>query len=301
MKGNHGKLCGKQLRKEKTLTTILIAADMEGVTGVVHWDQVNTSHPEYARYRRLMTEDVNAAIRGTCRAGADEIIVSDGHSFGRNILIDELDSRARLNTGSPSPLSMVQGINHHIDGALFVGYHARIGTPNAILEHTWSDERVSNFAIKGASDAEYRPMGEIGINAAMCGYYGVPVIMVSGDQSACDEGRAYLGNIETAVVKQAAGRMAAECLPPAIAQERIEQAAYRAVSNLSLERGVEESYRPLVINSPITVAIDFVQSEMAEKAAMMPGAQRDGRRVEYLADNMLTAYRAFRTLVALAR
>lgn len=283
------------------MTKILIAVDMEGVTGVVSWDHVNTSHPEYARFRRLMTGDVNAAIRGACRAGADEIIVSDGHAFGRNILIEELDSRARLNSGSPSPLSMVQGIDHHIDGVLFVGYHARIGTPNAILEHTWSDERVSNYWMKGAGETEYRPMGEIGINAAMCGYFGVPVLMVSGDQAACDEGREYLGNIETAIVKRAAGRMAAECLPPAIAQEKIEQAAYRAVSGLCLERDLERGLQPLLIPSPIYLAVDFVQSEMAEKAAIMPGTQRDGRRVEYLADEMLIAYRAFRTLIALAR
>ena len=283
------------------MTKILIAADMEGVTGVVHWDHVNTSHPEYARFRRLMTGDVNAAIRGACRAGADEIVVSDGHSFGRNILIEELDSRARLNSGSPSPFVMVQGIQDHVDGVIFVGYHAQIGTPNAVLEHTWSDERVANFWIKGSSDADYRSLGEIGINAALCGHFNIPVIMVSGDQAACDEGCSYLGDIETAVVKWAAGRMSAECLPPAVSQERIEQAAFRAVSRLCLERDLEQGYKPLIISLPVALAVDFVQSEMADKAAIMPGARREGRRVEYVASDMPTAHRAFRTMLALAR
>ena len=102
---------------------ILIAADMEGVTGVVHWDQVDAQHPEYQRFRKLMTGDVNAAIRGAFDGGADEIVVADGHGSGRNILIEELDARARLNSGSPSPLSMVQGAQGGVSAAMFVGYH----------------------------------------------------------------------------------------------------------------------------------------------------------------------------------
>lgn len=116
---------------------ILIAADMEGITGVVCWDHVNPNHAEYPRFRRLMTGDVNAAIRGAFEGGSSEVIVSDGHNLGRNILIEELDPRARLNSGSPSPLSMVQGIDQGVKGVIFVGYHACIGSQNAILEHTW--------------------------------------------------------------------------------------------------------------------------------------------------------------------
>src|SRR5512139_1405686 len=135
---------------------ILIAADMEGITGVTTWDQVDPKHPEYVRFRKLMTADVNAAIRGAFDAGATEVIVADGHSRGSNILIEELDGRARLNSGSPSPFSMMQGIDGGIQGVILVGYHARMGTPNAILDHTWSSARVAGVWLN--SD----PVGEIG-------------------------------------------------------------------------------------------------------------------------------------------
>lgn len=270
---------------------ILIAADMEGITGVVCWDHVAPSHPEYDRFRRLMTADVNAAIRGAFEGGATDVIVSDGHHYGRNILIEELDPRARLNSGSPAPLSMVQGVDQGVDGVLFVGYHARIGAQNAILEHTWSDERVANLRLNG------QPTGEIGLNAAVCGHFGAPVVMVSGDQSACAEARALLGEVETAVVKTASGRMAAELLPPAITCELIQSAAQRGVDRLK-HGSAPKPYRPA---APIAIAVDFVQSEMADKAALLPGAKRTERRVEYTALDMATAYAAFRTMLALAR
>lgn len=270
---------------------ILIAADMEGISGVVHWDQVNTTHPEYTRFRRLMTGDVNAAVRGAFLGGADEVLVTDGHAWGRNILIEELDPRARLNSGSTSPYSMVQGVESGVRGVIFVGYHARIGSPNAILEHTWSDERVANVWING------QLFGEIGLNAAVCGHFGVPVIMISGDQTACAEAREMIGPLQTVVVKQAHGRMAAECLPPSVAQERIQEGALKAVAELRARHAPP----PLRIPPPISLKVDFVQSEMADKAALMPGAEREGRSVTYTADDMPTIYRAFRTLVALAR
>ncbi|HET6824155.1 MAG TPA: M55 family metallopeptidase, partial [Anaerolineales bacterium] len=106
---------------------ILIATDMEGITGVTTWDQVTPGHAEYARFRRQMTEDVNAAIRGAFDGGAKEVVVADGHWNASNILIEELDPRARLNTGSPSPFSMMEGIDESINGVMFVGYHARNG------------------------------------------------------------------------------------------------------------------------------------------------------------------------------
>ncbi len=270
---------------------ILIAADMEGVTGVVHWDQVTATHPEYPRFRKLMTADVNAAIRGAFDAGAEEIIVTDGHDTGRNILLEELDPRARLNSGTPSPLSMIQGVDEGVDAAMFVGYHARVGTAFAILEHTWSSERVANLWING------RLFGESGLNGSVCGHFGVPVIMVSGDQTVCAEACDFFGAIETSVVKKANGRMSAECLPPAASQQLIYDAARRAV--LRLHAG--QTPPPFVVPAPITVTVEFVRSEMADKASLLPGARRaQEHKVEYTANDMLTIYNAFRTLLALA-
>jgi D-amino peptidase len=270
---------------------ILIAADMEGITGVVNWDQVSPNHPEYARFRRLITGDVNAAVRGAFDAGADDVIITDGHNRGNNILIEELDSRARLNSGSASPLSMVHGVDSGVDAVFFVGYHARIGTQHAILEHTWSDERVANVWINGA------PYGEIGLNAAVCGHYGAPVLMISGDQAACTEAAALLGNIETAVVKQATGRMSAELLSPQVAQTRIQQAAYEALHQLN--EGASPT--PLRLPAPIKLEVDLVHSEMADRASVLPNAQREGRRITYIAEDMPTIYRAFISIMGMAR
>lgn len=269
---------------------ILIAVDMEGITGVTTWDHVTPGHAEYARFRRLMTQDVNAAIRGACEAGADEIIVADGHWNGSNILIEELDPRARLNSGSPSPFSMMQGIDESVDAVFFVGYHARNGTPNAVLDHTWSSATVANVWLNDLLTGEY------GLNAALAGDHGVPVLMVSGDQTACAQVTELLGNVETAVVKQASGRFSAECLPPQVSQELIYDAACRAVERLA-EGDISE---PFVLDSPVRVTVEFFTSVMADKASLMPFTQRDGTRVSFTAQQMDAAYSGFRSMVIMA-
>ncbi len=270
---------------------ILIAVDMEGISGVVHWEQVVPGQADYGRYRHIMTEDVNAAVRGAFEGGATEVLVTDGHYFGRNLLIEDLDPRARLNAGT-APLSMVAGVDTGVDGVMFVGYHARIGAPSAILDHTWSDERVANVWLNG------RLTGETGLNGAVCGHFNVPVIMLSGDQTVCAEAHEWLGEVETAIVKQAHGRMAAECLPLAEAQQKIRAAATRAVKRL--REG--QAPAPLRLPSPITVVVDFIQSEMADRAMIFPGVRRGpDRHVEVVAEDMVKAYAAFRTLLALAR
>jgi D-amino peptidase len=269
---------------------ILIAVDMEGISGVVTWNQVDPDQAEYQRFRRIMTDDVNAAIRGAFDGNTDEVIVADGHWNSTNILIENLDPRARLNAGTPSPFSMVQGIDDSIDGVFFVGYHARAGSQNAILDHTWSSVRVANLWLNGTL------VGEYGINGAMCGYYDAPVLMISGDQTVCAQTVELFGPIETAVVKQANGRFTAECLPPAIAQEKIYQAALRAMQNL--KDGKAKAFR---LSEPVQVTIDFNNSEMADKASLYPGAQRlDGRRIQFTAPDMRAAYAGFRVALALA-
>jgi D-amino peptidase len=271
---------------------ILIAADMEGISGVVHWDHVDSSHKEYERFRKLMTGDVNAAIEGAYDGGAEEVIVADGHGNARNILVEELDHRARLNCGSPSPFAMVQGIDTGVDAAMFVGYHARVGSRNAILDHTWSSSCVANVWLND------QPVGEIGWNAAVCGHFGVPVIMISGDQTACAEAVALLGTVEAAVVKQARGRMAAECLPPEVSRQKIREAAARAVRGLR----AGQAPAPLRLEAPIRATLELVTSDMADRAALLPGAERlEDKRVEITVEDAATAYRAFRSAVALAR
>jgi D-amino peptidase len=278
--------------QEEVAMKVLVAVDMEGISGVVHWDHVDSQHEEYSRFRKLMTDDANAAVRGAFDGGAQEVIVSDGHGQARNILVEELEPRARLNSGSPSPFSMVQGIDSGVNAAMFIGYHARVGSQNAILDHTWSSTCVANVWLND------RPLGEIGWNAAVCGHFGVPVIMLSGDQTACAEAQEFLGPIETAVVKWASGRMAALCLPPTVAQERIYEAARRAVERFANGEGPA----PLSVQAPIHATIELTASEMADRVMLLPGARRlEGKRIGIVADDMPAAYRAFRSAVSLAR
>jgi D-amino peptidase len=269
---------------------ILIATDMEGVTGVVSWDQVTPGHYEYPRFRKLMTQDVNAAITGAFEGGAVEVIVADGHWFGTNILIEELDPRARLNSSTSAPFSMMQGIDETIDGVMFVGYHARQGSQNAICDHTWSSKTVADVWLNDIQ------VGEFGLNGALAGYFGVPVIMVTGDQTACAQTVALLGNMEAAIVKTATGRHSAECLPPQVTAKLIQDAARRAVQKLK-RNSVSE---PFILDTPILVTVDFMTSDMADRAARMPGTERDGNRVQFSAPDMVVAYMAFRTMTGMA-
>ena len=269
---------------------ILIAADMEGITGVTNWDQVDPNHAEYPRFRRLMTSDVNAAIRGACEAGAKEILVTDGHDRGTNILLEDLDPCAHLISGDYSPLAMVQGIDQGIDGLIFVGYHARAGSQNAILDHTWSSRRVANLWLNDIL------VGEYGLNGAVAGHFNVPVLMLTGDQTACAQASELLGPIETVVVKTAISRMAAECLPPQVTEERIQSAAMQAVKRLQ----AGEAPKPFIVSTPVYVTLDFNSSDQADQAALFPGSKRvDGRRLTFTAEDMLSAYFAFQAAVAL--
>jgi D-amino peptidase len=182
-------------------------------------------------------------------------------------------------------------VDQDVQGVMFVGYHARMGTPRGILDHTWNDRTLANLWING------RLFGESGLNGAVCGHFGVPVIMISGDQTLCAEARDLFGDLETAIVKQAMGRMAAECLPPAVTAQRIEEAAQRAVRRLA----AGNAPAPLKIAGPVSLVLELGQSEMADRAMLMPGAARlEDRKVQYVAPDMRAAYLAFRSLLALA-
>jgi D-amino peptidase len=268
---------------------ILISADMEGVSGLTHDDQITPGHSEYTRFRKIMTTDVNAAVQGAYEAGADEVLVSDGHWNGANILIEELDSRARLNAGLRSPLSMVQGVEDGVDGVFFVGYHACAGSKNAVLDHTWSDA-VANLWLND------RLVGEVGLNASVCGYFNAPVALVTGDQTVCGEARELLGPIEVAVVKRATGHLSAECLPLELAHDKICEAAARAVMRLKARE-----LKPFRVEHPVKVRLEFTQSAMADRASLLPGVQRlDGKTLEWTADNPAQAYSGFRAAAGLA-
>jgi D-amino peptidase len=271
---------------------ILIAADMEGISGVTNWNHVQAGHFEYPRFRKIMTEDVNAAVRGAFDGEASEVVVTDGHGSGNNILIDELDRRVKLNSGNAAPYAMVQGVDvGDFEGVIFVGYHARAGTTDGVLAHTWSSQRVANVWLNDVV------MGEYGLNAALCGHYGCAPLMITGDQTACAQAVALLGDLVTVEVKQATSFQSAECLQPYVAQNMIEDGAVKAVQRLKNGKAP----RVFKVAEPINVRIEFRMVEMADSVSHLPGSVRlDGTTVEFTSPDMPTAYRSFRAAVGLA-
>jgi D-amino peptidase len=264
---------------------VLVSVDMEGITGVVSQSHTDPAHAEYQRMRKLMTADANAAIEGALAGGATDIVVNDSHANMDNILIEDLDPAARLISGSPKIFSMMEGIGADVDAVFLVGYHARAGSAPAIHDHTWTGS-VFNATLNG------RPMGEIMLNAALAGHFGVPVALVTGDQLATAEARELLGDIETVTVKVAVGRTAANCLPPGKTAPIIRQAAQQAV---------RRKHSPLALPHPVTLGIEFWRSVQAERAELMPGAQRTGpRSVKWVGEDMVSVYRTWRAFIYLA-
>ncbi len=262
---------------------VLIAVDMEGISGVVHWDHVDPSHTEYARFRAIMTSEVNAAIDGALDGGASQVTVTDGHNNGRNILFEQLHTPARLNSGSPAPLSMVEGAQR-ADRVFFVGYHARAGTADGILAHTWNDQ-IRHVWLNG------QEVGEIGLNAAVCGSFGAPVVLVTGDRAAVQEAQDLLGSMEAVVVKTALSRTAAACrLLEEILPEIRHAAAYAMVRTAA----------PFIISGPINLRVELSRPDQIDGALRLPGAQRiNGTTLEWTGPDMLSAYRAFRAIAGL--
>jgi len=264
---------------------VLISVDMEGIAGVVSGDHTSSSHKEYERFRKLMTGEANAAIEGALAGGATRVVVNDSHGGMTNILIEELNPAAELISGSPKPFGMMQGIGPEVDAVFFVGYHGASGTGASVLEHTWSG-RVFEASLNG------RMVGETGLNAALAGAYGVPVVLVTGDMAVTEEAHALLGEIETVAVKEGVARTAARCLHPEVAQQRIREAA---------ERALKLDAAPFVVPPPVTVHVVFQRAAYADMAGLVPGSRRvDGRTIEWTGEEMPTAYKTFRAMTSLA-
>ena len=274
---------------QKTGPKVFISVDMEGIWGVVHGDQVSSASPEYTAARRWMVEDVNAVIAGLLEAGAGEIVVNDSHGSMRNIVADALNPKASLITGSPKPLSMMQGIDATFDAVIFVGYHARAGTAPAILDHTISSSTIRSIKVNG------QELPELGLNAAIAGYYKVPVIMLSGDTTTCEQAKSVLGQgLVTAAVKEATGRTAARLFPLEQARARLREAAREAL-------GKRASIQPFRIAAPYTVEVDFHNSAQAELPLLLPGVKRTGARsVSVTGTDYIETVKLVRAVIALA-
>jgi len=268
---------------------VFISADMEGVAGIVHGEHTMREGKEHERARRLMTHEVNAAIEGALEADKNvKVVVNDSHGTMRNILPEELHEAAELITGSPKPLSMMQGIDSSFDAAFFVGYHARRGTYLGVLEHTYHGGVISDVLING------KPMGETGINAALAGYFKVPVVLVTGDRTVAEEAVSVLGTVETVKVKEGVGRFAAHCISPAKARTLIKQGASGALKNIN-------RFKPFKVKAPIKIDVTFIHTGMTEMAELLPGAKRvNGRTILFISDDYLQAFKALRAMITLA-
>ncbi len=185
---------------------VFISVDMEGISGLINWDETSQGGPDYPLFRKLMTEEANAAIEGAMHAGATEIVVRDAHDSARNILPDLLRPEARLIREWNGPLSMMEGLDKTFDAVVFIGNHARAGTPNAVLKHTMS-LGLFDVILNGVR------LPEAAWNAAIAGFFDVPVVFLSGDSAICNQIKEIIGPIETVAVKDGIGKAASMIHP----------------------------------------------------------------------------------------
>jgi D-amino peptidase len=239
---------GSAYRADATFQTaqpelkVFVSVDMEGLAGVVAGNEVSPGGPDYAHFRAIMAAETNAAVEGAVRAGATHVLVRDSHGNKTNLLPADVSPRAQLLRGASSgPKNMMEGIDATFGAAVFIGYHAKAGTPNAVLAHT-SNGNVIDFEINGVS------LPEAGYNALVAGLYNVPVVFVAGDRAFVDQARGLLGAVETVATKSEIGGGAISSLSPAEAQRQIQA---------GVERGVRARARvkPYTLTPPYTMVL----------------------------------------------
>jgi len=254
---------------------IYISADMEGVVGVVTGEQLGPQGFEYERFREFMTEEVNAAIDGALAGGATEIVVSDSHGNGQNLLIEKLRKDVLLVRSWPRPLMMMQGIDSSFAGAIFIGYHAGTTNTEGVRAHTISSARLTDVKLNNLS------MSEAGINAAIAGHFNVPIIMVSGDNVVVSETKALLGDVEGAVVKWASGFHSATTMMPEASYQLIRQTAQKAVRRI-------KDFKPYKVTSPVQLDVRFKNYRPSELLSYVSIVQRtDAHSIRFTGKDMI--------------
>jgi D-amino peptidase len=253
---------------------LYISADMEGVVGAVTDEQLGPSGFEYQRFRQFMTDEVNAAIEAAFDSGADEILVSDSHGNGQNLLIDQLPNNVRVVRSWPRRLGMMAGVDETFDGVIFLGYHTSTTNTEGVRAHTMSSANLTSVKLNGV------PVPEAGFNAAIAGHFGVPVVMISGDDAIVEEARQIVGDIEGAVVKRALGFHSAETLTPAAALDRIRAKVKVAVGRIS-------EFRPYRLEGPIELEVSMKNYRPIELLGYLPNVERvDAHTVRFVARDM---------------
>jgi D-amino peptidase len=240
---------------------VYISVDMEGIAGVVTADQLGPTGFEYGRAREFMTGEALAAIAGARDAGATQIVVSDSHGNGESLLIDKFPPDVTIIRSWPRPLMMMQGIDSTFDAAVFIGYHASTTSPAGVRAHTISSAHLASVELNGVA------MPEAGINAAIAGYFGVPIVAISGDNVAVGEAQSLLGNMEGAVVKQAISFHSAATMTPEAAQQLIRQRVKAGVARRS-------TLRPYIVRPPVRLDVTFKNYTPAEMLSFLSSVQR---------------------------
>jgi D-amino peptidase len=253
---------------------VYISVDMEGVAGTVTADQLLPSGFEYERFRHFMTNETLAAIRAAKEAGAGDIVVSDSHGNGENLLIEEFPKDVQIVRSWPRHGGMMAGLDSSFSAAMFVGYHASTTNPKGVRAHTFSSAHYARVTLNGNAVTE----GEY--NAAYAGAKGVPVIFVSGDDVATAEIKSRLGDIETVETKKSLGFHSAETLTPAASCDRIYAGAKAAFARL-------HDFKPYVIKTPVTLEITFKNYTPAELLSYLRSVQRvDSHTIRFVGKDM---------------
>lgn len=266
---------------------IYISADMEGLTGVTLFKEIKEGEDDFPRFRKIMTEEVNAAVRGALGTGAEEILVNDSHAGMRNLLLEDLHPEARLISGNVKGRSMMEGLDESFDAVFCLGYHAMSGTENAVRAHTYSDEV---FSLK----INEKEVGELGMNSYYAGSLGVPVIMVSGDDKLGKEALSLLGNVKTAEVKKGISVGSAIHNPVEKSRKTIEGEAREAVQNLG-------NFDPLRTEEPGRMTIKFKHLETVESLKNLPSVDRkDGYTIQIEFEEFEKGYRDLITVLGLS-
>ncbi len=272
-------------RSNVTGVRIMISADMEGATGVTWTDDVAPGTEQWQRFRKLFTGDVNACVAGLFDGGASDVLVNEAHSSQRNLLLEELDERARMLTGKHKPLSMMQGIDSGVDGVVFLGYHAGAGL-DGVLSHTYLPNSITGVWLDGVHASEGR------LNAALAAEHGVPVLLVTGDDLTCVDAGEYAPAARQVAVKECVSRYAAICLPPARTSASIAEAAKAGMATAGRFAGSAGAHR---------IEIEFDATHLAHAAAVVPTVDLvDVRRVGFDAPTMTEAMKAFKVVTAIA-
>jgi D-amino peptidase len=267
----------------------LISADMEGATGVTWPADVEPGTEQWQRCRRMFTSDVNAAIAGFFEAGADEVVVNEAHSTMRNLLLEELDSRAVMLTGRHKELSMVEGIqDESVQAVAFLGYHAPAGA-EGVLAHTYLANSITSVRVNGEIGSEGR------LNAHVAAEFGVPVVLITGDDRTCADAAGYAPLALAVAVKDCVSRYAAICRPPEQTAAAIAAAAAQA-GKLAGRRAPADPP-----GGGYTVEIEVDAAQLAQAAAIVPTVRRTGERtVSYQSQTAWDMIRCFKTVTTMS-